>query len=75
QVAETAEGAVHIPLTIKKYSDTLLIFLLKGKAPQTYRDRVQVSGDKDEPLIPLSYKQLVELAVKGKKEKEGKDEK
>lgn len=31
-----------IPLVIKQYSDTLLIFLLKGALPATYRDNVRV---------------------------------
>ena len=31
-----------IPLTIRKYSDTLLIFLIKGARPGTYRDNVSV---------------------------------
>jgi hypothetical protein len=37
-VAENTPGAKLIPLTVKKYSDTLLIFLLKGARPQKYRD-------------------------------------
>jgi hypothetical protein len=30
--------------SVKRYSDTLLIFLLKGAAPQKYRERMEVSG-------------------------------
>jgi len=30
--------------TVRRYSDTLLIFLLKGAAPQKYRERMEVSG-------------------------------
>ena len=30
--------------TVRRYSDTLLIFLLKGAAPEKYRERVEVSG-------------------------------
>lgn len=30
--------------TVRKFSDTLLIFLLKGNAPQKYRERHEVSG-------------------------------
>lgn len=29
---------------VRKYSDTLLIFLLKGKRPEKYRDNVNVTG-------------------------------
>lgn len=34
-----ADGAQFIPLTVKKYSDTLLIFLLKGERPDKFKDR------------------------------------
>lgn len=30
--------------TVRKYSDTLLIFLLKGRKPEKYRDRHEISG-------------------------------
>jgi len=30
--------------TVRRYSDVLLIFLLKGAAPEKYRERVEVSG-------------------------------
>jgi len=30
--------------TIQKYSDTLLIFLLKGALPEVYRERYEISG-------------------------------
>ena len=30
--------------TVRRYSDTLLIFLLKGAAPRKYRERMEVSG-------------------------------
>jgi hypothetical protein len=32
------------PLTIRKYSDTLLIFLLKGARPEKYRDNLKVDS-------------------------------
>jgi hypothetical protein len=36
---ETGEKkTVKVPLMVRKYSDTLLIFLLKGARPQKYRD-------------------------------------
>lgn len=31
--------------TIREYSDTLLIFLMKGAMPQTYRERVDITMD------------------------------
>jgi len=30
--------------TVKRYSDTLLIFLLKGLKPEVYRERLEVRG-------------------------------
>jgi len=35
------------PLTIREYSDTLLIFLMKGAMPQKYRDnaKIELSGE------------------------------
>ena len=32
------------PVTVRKYSDTLLIFLLKGARPERYRDNVHVTA-------------------------------
>ncbi|HZD59101.1 MAG TPA: hypothetical protein VE439_01445 [Anaerolineae bacterium] len=38
--------------SVRKYSDTLLIFLLKGAKPEKYKDRAHqtIAGDKDNPL-------------------------
>lgn len=44
-VSEGTEGAILIPLTVKKYSDTLLIFLLKGALPDKYKDRLHQTVD------------------------------
>jgi hypothetical protein len=35
---------------MKEYSDTLLIFLLKGKKPEIYKDRHELTGKNGEPL-------------------------
>jgi hypothetical protein len=45
RVSDTTPGAKFVPLTVRKYSDTLLIFLIKGRRPE-YRDKVgvEVSG-------------------------------
>jgi transposase-like protein len=45
---------IGIPAVVREYSDTLLIFLLKGARPQKYRDNVrqEVSGPNGAPLIP-----------------------
>ena len=38
---------------VRKYSDTLLMFLLKGRRPQKYRDhlRAEVTGKDGEPIV------------------------
>ena len=36
--------------TVHKYSDTLLIFLLKGADPNKYRDRVALTGEDGGPM-------------------------
>jgi hypothetical protein len=36
---------------VRKYSDTLLIFLLKGARPNTYRDRWEHSGPDGGPIV------------------------
>lgn len=36
--------------TLKEYSDTLLIFLLKGALPDVYRERMELTGDRTRPL-------------------------
>jgi len=35
---------------VQEYSDTLLIFLLKGKKPEIYKDRQEVTGKDGGPL-------------------------
>lgn len=39
-----AKGAKKVPLTVKEYSDPLLMFLLKGLMPDTFRERHELSG-------------------------------
>jgi hypothetical protein len=39
---QTDPDSKFIPLTIKRYSDTLLIFLLKGARPKKFRDNVSL---------------------------------
>ena len=56
---------------VQKYSDTLLIFLLKGRRPEKYKDRFEHSGKAGDPLriehssreIDLSGLSEKELAV------------
>ena len=53
--------------TIHKYSDTLLIFLLKGHAPAKYREnhRVEHTGDGGGPLVvmPVAVDYRVAIAA------------
>jgi len=40
-VQKDTPGARLVPLTLKKYSDTLMIFLLKAHRPEKYRESVK----------------------------------
>lgn len=44
------QGNMIDELTEIKYSDTLLIFLLKGRAPEKYKDRHELAGPKGGPI-------------------------
>lgn len=44
RVAKDTPDSTFIPLTVKKYSDTLLIFLMKGNDPEKYRDNYKMTG-------------------------------
>lgn len=50
-VLEPMVSAGSLVCHVRKYSDTLLITLLKGKRPDTYRDRHEVTGKNGAPLI------------------------
>lgn len=57
---------------VRKYSDTLLIFLLKGGKPERYRERVEHSGDPKRPIVvrraeELSDDELAAIAAGGGK--------
>lgn len=43
-VAEQTPGSTLVPLSVTEYSDTLLIFLLKGIRPEKYRENLQPAG-------------------------------
>lgn len=47
EISRDKEGK---PVTIKEYSDTLLIFLMKGAMPNKYGDRVKHTGDDGGPI-------------------------
>ena len=55
---------------VRKYSDTLLIFLLKGKRPDTYRERLGIDFAKATPqqiedaILAMSPAKLRELLAK-----------
>ena len=46
---------------IREYSDTLLIFLLKGARPQKYRDNIrqEVTGANEAPLVPTKVQIVI----------------
>lgn len=47
------------PLTIKEYSDLLLIFLLKAHRPHKYRERHEISGPDDGPIEIREIKRVI----------------
>lgn len=57
------QGEVIYEVEETKYSDTLLIFLLKARAPEKYRERVQMQhADADGKKLPVG---AVEEYVRG----------
>jgi hypothetical protein len=64
QVAEASPGAMLVPLTVKEYSDTLLIFLLKAHRPSVYRHNAgpaAVNVQVQNTHVELSFEQLCQL--------------
>lgn len=47
-----------VPVMVRKYSDTLLIFLLKGCRPQKYRDNVNVTAAVQQLGITVVLEQM-----------------
>lgn len=43
---------VMVPYVEHEYSDTLMIFLLKGIRPEKYRERQEITGKDGAPLFP-----------------------
>lgn len=60
RVEQGTPGAMFMPLMTHRYSDTLLIFLLKGNRPEKYRDNVRVvqAGD---PAAPVAHAHSVDV--------------
>lgn len=56
--------------SIKRYSDTLAIFLAKGHRPEKYKERTEFSGDPKRPLhltvTEISEERLLQIAGGGK---------
>ena len=38
---------------VQKYSDTLLMFLLKGRRPEKFKDRTELTGKDGAPIVPV----------------------
>ena len=54
---------------VQEYSDTLLIFLLKGAKKEKYGDRVKVSGDKENPVaFTMEPNALIERIIGNRKD-------
>jgi hypothetical protein len=48
------QGGIHVG-SIREYSDTLLITLLKGKRPETFRERFEQSGKDGGPIATTVF--------------------
>lgn len=55
--------AVFEPLTIRKYSDTLLIFLMKGNNPDKFGDKLRHSGVVGMPERPEDYHRMTDEEI------------
>jgi hypothetical protein len=60
----TGVGTVEVG-SIRRYSDTLLIFMLKGIRPEKYRERRELSGKLDGSLEVKNLAELVAALAKG----------
>ena len=47
---------------VKKYSDTLLMFLLKGRRPDKFKDRIAHGGDDNAPPIKHEHSALAVIS-------------
>lgn len=48
--------------TVREYSDTLLIFLLKGGKPEKYRERTELTGAGGGPVVITDTERAARLA-------------
>lgn len=67
RVGEGTPGAKFVPLTVKKHSDVLLIFMLKGAMPEKYKDRVSTEFKDLTPPAPIGQVVAECLAALGDK--------
>jgi len=56
---------------VRKYSDRLLEFLLKGRRPHVFKERHEVTGDADNPIVHQIKRVVVDPATEEKKEGDG----
>lgn len=68
-LCETPQQPVMVPYVEHEYSDTLLIFLLKGVLPEKYRERAEIKHEfsdlKDEQLIAEAKELLAGIETPG----------
>ena len=59
----------HMVGVVRRYSDTLLIFLLKGAKPEKYKDRWELAGKDGMPLLSMTaLLQMAQVQDAGQKE-------
>lgn len=64
-VDRDAPNAKKVPLTVRRYSDTLLIFLMKGRIPKRYGDwrRIEHSGPGGAPIQTTNESETLDFSV------------
>ena len=65
EVVDEKTGEVKlVPVGVRKYSDTLLIFLMKGLKPETYKERAHVQSEVSGPGGgPIQHMDLSKLTT------------
>jgi hypothetical protein len=65
-VLEPLVSAGKLVTTVKKYSDALLITLLKGKRPDTFRERHEYTGKDGKPIQVEQINEMTDAEMKAR---------
>lgn len=65
-VEEPVVSAGKLVTTVRRYSDTLLIALLKAKRPETFRDRIEHTGKNGRPITVEAIRAMTDGELKAR---------